>query len=383
MNWWSQFLNLFNKNDNTLPLDAYIGELASNIHYKELALQAAINLISNVVSRAEFKTFEEGEEVRKDNYYLFNVEPNQNKSASKFWRSAISNLVYDNEALIIQQSDKFYVADHFDVNKFAFKEYVYDNIEIDNYSLKNSYVESDVFHLELHNKKIKTLIESINEDYSKLIEISQQNYKRNNSRRGTLKIPSSYPETEKAQKELKKLFEEKFKKFFEADSGAVLPLANGLEYEEMESNIGTQGGADNKQIRNFVYDVFDFVAMALQIPPVILKGDVADTQDAFDNFMTYCINPLAELIEDEINRKYYKQKRYLERTYLKVDTSNIKAVDIKEIAESLDVLTRIGVHSIDDNLKKIGREPLNNEWSRAHWFTKNYERVKKRFEDGD
>lgn len=381
MDFTNWFLDLFNK-DNTLTLDGYIGTLAANVYYKELAIQTGINLIANVVSRAEFKTFEEGKEVRKDNYYLFNVEPNPNKSASKFWRSAISNLIYDNEALIIQQNNNFYVADDFSTKRFAFKEYIYDNISFDNFNLKNTYSESEVLHLELHNKKIRKFIESVNEDYSKLIEASQKNYKRNNTRRGTLKIPGNYPSTEEAQKDLKNLFENKFKKFFEAENGAVLPLTNGLEFEELKSNVGVKGGSDNKQIRAFVDDIFDFVAIALQIPPVVLKGQVAESKGAFNNFITYCINPLAELIEDEINRKYYKKEAYLKRTYLKVDTTNIKAVDIKDIAESLDVLTRIGVNNIDDNRQKIGREPLNTDWSKTYWFTKNYEPVQKR-KDGE
>jgi hypothetical protein len=65
---WDWFREQFNKDDNTLELDVFIGSIASKIYYKELAIQSAINLISNVVSRSEFQTFEEGKEVKKDNY---------------------------------------------------------------------------------------------------------------------------------------------------------------------------------------------------------------------------------------------------------------------------------------------------------------------------
>ena len=41
------------------------------------------------------------------------------------------------------------------------------------------------------------------------------------------------------------------------------------------------------------------------IPPQLLKGNVADTEKAFNNFLTFCINPIAELLTDEINRKLY------------------------------------------------------------------------------
>lgn len=383
MSLWTSFLSMFNQDDGTLPLDAYVGELAENIYYKELAIQSAINLIANVVSRSEFQTYEEGSKTKKDNYYLFNVEPNPNKSASKFWRSVISKLIYNNECLIVQQSGKLYVADSFNVNRFAFKEYVYDNIVVDDLKLRSSRVESEVFHLELHDQKIRNMLENLNKDYSKLVAVSQQNYKRNNSRRGKLKIESKYSQKLKDQEDLEKVFKDKFKRFFEAENGAILPLPEGLDYEDLDSNIGTKGGADNNAIRSFIDDIFDFVAIALQIPPVILKGQVADSGDAFNNFITYCINPLAELIEDEINRKYYGKDAYLNSTYLKIDTTNIKAVDITSVANALDVLTRIGGYSIDDTLKKLGMEPLGGEIGEARFMTKNYQKLEKRLEAED
>ena len=375
---WDWFREQFNKDDNTLELDVFIGSIASKIYYKELAIQSAINLIANVVSRSEFQTFEEGEEVRKDNYYLFNVEPNPNKSASKFWRDVISKLVYDNEALIIQQNGYFYCADNYEVSKFAFKPYIYSNVEIDGYGLSNTYNETQVIHLELHNEKVRKLVDGLYKDYGKLIEISQGNFKKNNSRKLGVKVPTSYPETEDAQKKLKDLFENKFKSFFEAEGPAVVPLVNDLEVEELKSNIGVKGGSDNNQIRAFIDDIFDFVAIAFQIPPVILKGQVADSGDAFKNFITYCINPLAELIEDEVNRKYYKKEAYLDRTYLKVNTTNIKAVDITDVANALDVLTRTGGYTVDDTLKKLGLEPVGGEVGQARFMTKNYQEIKKR-----
>ena len=131
MSLWTTFLGWFNLDDGTLELDAYVGELSGEIFFKELAVQACINLIANTVSRSEFQTFIEGKEVKKNNYYLFNVEPNPNKSASKFWRDIVSKLVYNNECLVIEQNGYFYVADEFTVKKFAFKEYVYSNIVID------------------------------------------------------------------------------------------------------------------------------------------------------------------------------------------------------------------------------------------------------------
>lgn len=372
---WDWFLGLFNKDTGTLDLDAYCGELAGEIFYKELAIQSAVNLISNAVARSEFLTFKEGKEVRESNYYLFNVEPNQNKSSSKFWRDVIHKLVYENECLVIQNNGMFYVADSFDVIKFAFKENIYKNIVVENYNLRDVYKESQVFHFELHDEKIKNVIDGLYNSYSKLIQASSLSYKRNKTKRGTLEVPTNYTQTERGQKDLEDLLNNRFKRFFEAEGGAVLPLTNGLKYNELGKEKGSKDTEGGREVRGFIDDIFDFVAIAFQIPPTLLKGSVADTSEAINNFLTFCVNPIAELLTDEINRKFYGKKSYLERTYAKLDTTRIKHVDIKDIANALDILTRIGAYCVDDSLRALGMEPLNTKWSRARWMTKNYQRI--------
>jgi len=380
---WDTIRSWFNTNEGSLPLDACINDLVTEVYAKELAIQACVNLIANAVARSEFRTYERGEEVKKDNYYLFNVEPNPNKSASKFWRDVIHHLVYDNEALIIQNNLHFYVADTFTPKKFAFREYLYDGVVIDDYPLQRTFNESEVLHLELHNDKIKTIIEGLYGSYAELIAAAQKHYKKNNARRGKLTVPTTYPQTDKAQKELQELLNKKFKRFFDAEGDAVVPLTNGLGYEELDNKANAnKGSIEGRDIRAFIDDVFDFVAIAFQVPPQLLKGNVSDTEKAVNNFLTFCVNPLAELLTDEINRKMYGKKSFLERTYMKLDTSFIKAVDIKDVANALDVLLRIGSFSIDDCLKTLGMEPLETEWSKMRWMTKNYEPIETALKGG-
>jgi HK97 family phage portal protein len=374
MDW---LLGLFNKDAQSISVSEFIGELTTEIWFKELALQSCVNLIANTLSKAEFQTFEKGKETRKDNYYLFNVQPNPNKSASKFWRDVVSRLVYKNECLVIQQDNHLYVAEDFTVDKKAFREYVYSGVVVEGVLLSRTYLESEVLHFELHNEKIQAVINGLYTAYAKLIEASRKHYLRQNARRGTLTIPTNYPETDKAQQDLRDLMEKRFKRFFDAEGDAVLPLANGLEYTELENkaNTGTKGSQEGRDVRGFIDDIFDFVAIALNIPPQLVKGTVADTEKAMDNFLTFCINPLAELISDEVNRKYYGKRAFLERTYLRVNTSMIRSHDIKDIAGALETLLRIGAYSIDDILKVLGMEPLGTDWSTIRWVTKNYQPV--------
>ena len=383
MGLWQTFLSWFDR-DGNLDLSAHVAVLATEVYFKNLAIQACVNLIANTVARSEFKTYERGVETRKDNYYLFNVEPNPNKSASKFWRDVVYRLVHDNECLVIMQGEHLYLADSYNIVSGTFVENLYTDIRIGDLNLTTKHRESEVLHFELHNERIKDVVDGLYTSYGKLIAAAQKHYKRNASRKGSLTIPTNYPQTEKAQTELRELLEKRFKTFFEAESDAVIPLTNGITYKEIESGAATtKGSMEGRDIRAFIDDVFDFTAMAFQVPPQLLKGNVADTEKAVNNFLTFCINPLAELLTDEINRKMYGKKAYLERTYMKLDTSHIRAVDIKDVANALDVLLRIGAYTIDDCLQHLGMEPLNTEWSTQRWMTKNYAPIETAAEGGE
>lgn len=384
MLWFDRIKGWFDRGISKKEIKNYVGSLTVEVYFKRLAILSCINLIANTVARGEFLTYIKGQAVKQDNYYLLNVEPNQNKSASKFWRDVISKLVLDNECLIVEQNGKLYVADSFQQKEYAFLENIYTDVVISDFKLNRSYTESEVLHLELHNDEIRHVIEGMYLSYAKLIAASQDNYKKSRAKRGTLELDAAYPQTDKAQKDLTELLDVRFKRFFEADGNAVIPLAKGMKYNELISKATTgSSSTESRDIRALVDDVFDFVAIAFQVPPPILKGNVADSDKSMTNFLTFCINPLAELITDEINRKMYGRAAYLEKSYVRLDVSRVKAVDIKEIANSLDVLERIGAFCVDDSLKVLGMEPLDTEWSRARWMTKNYEPIETRLRGGE
>lgn len=370
MDW----LRAFGRKDR-IDLESYCGVLTSEIFFKKLAMQASINLIANTLSRVEFMTYSKGKLIKKRDYYRLNIEPNKNQTASKFWRQIITNLLNNNECLVIQEKDMFYVAEDFNKVSLGFNENIYNKITINEKEIKKSYRESEVFYFSYNDDNIQALLDGIYDSYSKLIAISQTNYRRSKSKRGFLNYPTNYTETEEGQKDLTDLLQNRFKNFFNAEGGAVLPLTNKVTYTELEDKSQSKSSNESRDIRNFIDDIFDFVAIAFQIPPQLIKGNMVDTDKAVNNFLTFCINPIAKLISDEINRKLHGEEGYSEKTYIKIDTTNLKVVDLKDVANALDLLIRTGSFSIDDSLKTLGMEPLDTEWSKARWMTKNYARV--------
>lgn len=107
----------------------------------------------------------------------------------------------------------------------------------------------------------------------------------------------------------------------------------------------------------------------------ILLGDIADVEKVTDNFLTFCIDPLADLITEEIVRKRYGQEEFVKGRLLDVDTTSIKHIDLFSIANSFDKLVACGGYSIDELRRKARDSEIGEEWSQRHWMTKNYQHI--------
>lgn len=364
-------------NLKTCSIDA-----VKNTYYKTLIVEASINLIAKTISRAEFQTFEEGKEVKKKNYYLFNVEANVNTSASLFWREAIGKLLRNGEALILLQNGKLYLADSFKREEFAFYENEYSDITIGDYTLNDTWKESQVLYLKDDNTTIKSAIDGIYKEYTKLISASIKGYQNSKARKGKLKIPTNLPKTWTEEGKLQEYITNTMKDFMDPSKDAVYPESNGFEYTEIQESKTSRSNDSGRETKNFIDDMFDFIAISYGIPPSLLKGNTVDTKDALNNFMAFCINPLAKLIQDEINRKMYGLDHYLKKNYVKVDTTQIKVVDLRDVANSIDLLNRNGALTIDDILRILGKEPLGGDIGSMRFITRNLEVLDKVAETG-
>jgi len=347
-------------------------DLSEKILVRDLAINTAINLLGNAISLSEFNTYDKGNEDKSNIYYKLNVEPNPNYSASRFWKKFVYRLIYDGEALIIEQGKNYYVADSFVKDTRAFYSCKYRDVVVDDFSLRRSYDESDVLYFKLYERNIINIVGALYDDYGKLVEYSKASYKKNNAKRGIVNIPTNYPQTEAAKAKLNKLLNDQIQKFYGAENGAVLPLTNGITYEDISSD-SYKNSTDSRDIRNLIDDIFDFTAIGFNIPPALLKGSANDLESTVDRFIKFGVEPFCEMIEDEINRKFYSKYSYLNNTYMAIDTSRLKTTNLAQLANVVDVLTRNGVNNIDENRKLLGMEPLRTEESQKRRITKNYE----------
>ena len=150
-------------------------------------------------------------------------------------------------------------------------------------------------------------------------------------------------------------------------------------FEEVKQNrpvrIAAFGSSNTERttrdIRALVDDIFDFTALGLGIPPVLIKGVVEGTKDAVNRWMSTCIDPLCDQLEEEIIRKRYGKEDWKNKTYLRIDTTTISHFDLFSNAGNVEKLIGSGAYSINDVLKAAGMATINETWANLHWLTLN------------
>lgn len=382
----------------------------ANAAFKYYAIQLCINRIANALVKSDFLTFDHGKAKQGKVWYQLNVEPNQNQNAADFWNKVVYQMVMNEDgALVIQSkiSGELLVADAYTLKEYAFKPNVYKHIMISNYTLHESYLEKDVFHFKLNNSKVKRIFDDIYREYGTFLGGAIRNYNRSNALKFALQIDTTFDQykqkkitDENGQPVIKDgieqteydfiiddMFENRLKPIFE-EKDSVTPIEAGLELNDLNAagNSKTSGSAANKTTRDIaamVDDIINMAADAFAIPRGLLKGDTADADSMTDNFISFCINPLAEQIADEINRKLYGRNQVLKHTYCKVKTDHIRNYDVTKLATSAELLSRIGAWSLNDILRYLDQEPLEEDWADKHIMSKNYALIEDALKGGE
>lgn len=350
-------------------------EKMSRLVVEEFTIHAAINLIANCISKCEFKTFQSGKEFLGEESYKWNYEPNINQNSRQFIQELVTKLLYNNECLVVESNGQLIIAETYGSQEFALKETIFSGVSRKGFTYNRSFNMSDVLYFKLNNKNIRQLLKNLCSGYNQILNEAVEKYEKAGGEKGTLHIDAVAQGKKYGDKSFEDVFEDlmnnRFKKFFNSRS-AVLPLFDGFEYTKQAAEQSKKSTSEVKDITDLTEEILQTVARAFNIPVSLLKGDVSDVDKITKNFLTFCIDPICEMIATEINRKRYGKKQVQTGSYIKMDTTTIMHVDIFDIAEKIDKLIASGMYCIDELRKKLGDAELNTEESKKHFITKNY-----------
>lgn len=363
--------NLFNfveKKIDNAEISAVVSKAMNELSFKELALFIGISYIANTLSKCEFKVYNNNKEVKDKLYYMLNVSPNPNQNSSQFINKFIEEYYYKGQALIVPINDGLYVADDFHLeDDNPIKENIFEDITFNNYQVRRKYRANEVFYLKLDDKNVKSLVDSIYLQYGEVINSALSAYKKANGTKYKLLIEQYKAGDAAFAKMFNDIVQRDLKTFIENDN-VVYPQYKGLDLQEFKSG-NTQNSSDIIAMRK---EIFEVVAQALKIPLPMMYGNITNMNEIVKVYLSFCIDPLADMISEEFTRRYFSYEGWKNGNYIMVDTSTINHVDILECSDKLNYAIASGVTTIDELRSRIGQPELNNEFSTKHFITKNY-----------
>lgn len=368
------FLDRFfgpNKTEITLA-DGEATELKYSIYFKELAIAAATSIIANAISKCEFKTYYKHELSKSKIYYMWNVAPNVNQNSSQFIHEFVEKLCKNGEALVIDIAGQLLCADSYSVDdQYALYEYTFSNIVINGKAFDKVFKRSEVCYYKLNNENITALLDGLYSDYGKLMQLTMKNYSKSWGSKWKMKVETNRADKIKKDQQERDVFADlmgnKMKKFFDADN-AVYPEYNGYEL----TNIippSAKGNIDD--VIKMRKEIFEIIAQAYHIPPKVLMGDVAGISDVTDNLISLCIDPIVDMISEENTKQIYKFEGWNEGNYMEISTAGIKQRDVIKEAANIEKVITSGFMNIDEVREEFGKRPLDTEFSKQYWMTKN------------
>lgn len=370
MGWFRDFLE-GNKPERYGGATVVI-DIPPRMYYKELALYTASSLIENAISKCEFKVYENGKEVKNDDYYVLNVSPNKNESSSFFWHKVVRQMIRSPDgALVVEIHGKLHCAEDFNIREERpILGNLYDGVVLDgNLQLNKVFRAEEVYLFKMENGNVRRLIDGMYEDYGRLFESAARAFKDTNGRKFKFKVSGTKQGDSEFAAEFQNEISKQIKAYMENE------YATYVEYdgEELEEQTQTQAKSSDDLIK-IRKDIFEITGQALKIPKSLMTGDVTSIKDVMDVFLTLAVDPIADTITEVLNKRA-TQEEYLQGNYYWVDTGRIKHRDIFDLAPNIEKLIGSSTFNVDELRTELGRNELNTDWSRRYFMTKNIDRV--------
>lgn len=368
---------LKNKNNEVQSYMDMISVEIKKLKLSKLAIQKAVGMIAHAVAKSEFVVQRAGGRARDHIYWLLNIRPNPNETATDFWIDVIQRLLISGECLVCSVADKLYIVEAHTTDNAVMMPRIYRNVSIvsngETFRLDRNFRSDEMIHLRAQNKKIKNYLENILKMYNDTASAVAAAKKLAGTPKFTLDIPTQLPVIRTKDKDGNEKtltideYKKGIKKLLESDDIEVLQNQNGMTIQQLK----IETSATSEDMVKLATEIYTECAMAFDIPKAVFLGEITEKADSTNEFITYAVGWVKELLEDSLNAKLVGEKDYLNGEKIWIDMSKFKHRDIIESATNLDKLRSIGFN-FDEIRTAVGWEELNTDFSQERVITKNY-----------
>ena len=347
------------------------------LNLSKLAIEKAIMMIAKAIAKSDILIQTESKEKNKQEYRL-NIQPNDHECGTVFWTEVVRKLLTIQEALIIPLGGKFYLASAWQVSNNVLTERNYSDITLTcagyNYSIYKKFRSSEVIHLKYDNARIRLYLQNVVGQYDRTLDAVNAMMRMSSMPRFKLKLGTSALSFREKQADgtdkimTKDQYVKKIKNLLESDELVVLTESDNVSVNQLQVNTAVKA----EELAKTALQINNEVANAFDIPEAVFNGNITEKSDATNEFITYAVGPVAEVINDTLTAYIVGEADYCAKDEkVMVWLARFKHVDVVDSAVNLDKLRGIGFN-YDEIREMVGYPLLNTEFSQARALTKNY-----------
>lgn len=347
------------------------------LNLSKLAIEKAIMMIAKAIAKSDILIQTESKEKRKKEYRL-NVQPNDNECGTVFWTEVVKQLLTEQEALIIPLSGKYYRATSWSHTNEVMMKRVYKDVMLscgdENLTIFSTFQSDEVIHLRYDNARIRLYLQNVVGRFDKTMDSINAMMQLSSQPRFKLKLGTNALSFREKQADgtdkvmTRDQYVLKIKKLLTSDDLEVLTEQENASVEQMQINTTVKA----EELAKMALQINNEVANAFDIPEAVFNGNITEKSDATNEFITYAVSPIAEVINDTLTAYVVGENDYCRKNEkVMVWLARFKHVDVVDSAVNLDKLRGIGFH-LDEIREMVGYPLLNTEFSTERALTKNY-----------
>ncbi len=359
--------SLFKKNNGTTVLvdstPFTSDDVKNKIMLNAYCKVAVGEFVASTVSQCRLRTYQDDEEVKQEEYYLWNYQPNVNQSGVEFIQEAVTRLLYFGELLIVEVNQQLIIAENtFTHDEYGVKEDVFSNVSRKEVTFNKKFKASEVIYVKYSysGDDLNVITQNFTNTYAELIAEADNKFINNDSLRGALNIPSLASGDPDFENKYRDLMNNHFKSFFKSKN-AVIPLWNGMTYTKITSeDKKTTSEIQDREV--LLTASLKRVSQLYHVPATLVTGETMSALvEVYNNYIDSCIKPLTHMLESEITRKRYGVKSFKKGCYVKFDLTDTKHSDFITNADAISKVA--SATAIDDNeiRERFGFKPKRIE----------------------
>lgn len=347
------------------------------LNLSKLAIEKAIMMIAKAIAKSDILIQTESKEKNKKEYRL-NVQPNDHECGTVFWTEVVKQLLTEQEALIIPLNDKYYRATSWSHTNEVTLKRTYKDVMLscggENFTNSSTFQSDEVIHLRYDNARIRLYLQNVVGQFDKTMDSINAMMQLSSQPRFKLKLGTNALSFREKQADgtdkvmTKDQYVLKIKKLLTSDALEVLTEQENASVEQLQINTTVKA----EELAKMALQINNEVANAFDIPEAVFNGNITEKSDATNEFITYAVSPVAEVINDTLTVYVVGEDDYCSKNEkVMVWLARFKHVDVVDSAANLDKLRGIGFH-LDEIRGMVGYPLLNTEFSTERALTKNY-----------